>query len=261
MRLLRHRGVVLTLCAAVITALIATVLLAPLPYVVTTPGPTADILGDYSGHQVLTITGTPTRTTTGQLRMVTIEATSPGTPVYIGDVTHAWTAPDEAVMPAASVYPSGESDQQAQADISRQMTESQDAATTAALSYLDLSPSQVDVTVDLADVGGPSAGLMTALGIIDEIDPHGGDLTGGHVIAGTGTISDDGTVGAVGGIPLKMQAAVRDAATVFLLPAAECGEAQADLPEGLRLVPVKTLSGAIDALDALQGEGGNVPHC
>ena len=88
------------------------------------------------------------------------------------------------------------------------------------------------VSLQLADVGGPSAGLLFTLGIIDKIDGdgHGGDLTGGRTIAGTGTIDASGKVGAVGGVPLKEQAARRDGATVFLVPRAECSDATAGLP-------------------------------
>ena len=86
------------------------------------------------------------------------------------------------------------------------------------------------------------------------------DLTGGLRIAGTGTIDADGTVGAVGGVTLKTQAAKRDGATVFLVPKDECSEANGNLPKGLRLVPVSTLKGALSALRGLRTHG-QVPHC
>ena len=73
-------------------------------------------------------------------------------------------------------------------------------------------------------------------------------------------LAPDGTVGSVGGVPLKVQAARRDGATVFLVPRDECADAQANLPEGLRLIPVTTLDGAVDALRAL-ASGGDVPSC
>ena len=68
-------------------------------------------------------------------------------------------------------------------------------------------------------------------------------------------------MGAVGGVALKTQAARRDGATVFLVPKAECGDAKSELPKGLRLVPVKTLQGAVDALEALEKGNGKVPSC
>jgi PDZ domain-containing protein len=112
-------------------------------------------------------------------------------------------------------------------------------------------------------VGGPSAGLLFTLGIIDKLDGNGsgGDLTAGRTIAGTGTIDGDGTVGAVGGVALKTQAARRDGATVFLVPKAECSDAKSELPKGLRLIPVTTLKSAVNALVALESGKGAVPSC
>ena len=142
------------------------------------------------------------------------------------------------------------------------MLQSQETAVTAALDYLGMTAEEVSVELNLEGVGGPSAGLLFSLGIVNLLqgDGEGGDLTGGRVIAGTGTIAPDGTVGSVGGVPLKVQAARRDGATVFLVPRDECADAQANLPEGLRLIPVTTLDGAVDALRAL-ASGGDVPSC
>jgi Lon-like protease len=115
-----------------------------------------------------------------------------------------------------------------------------------------------DITISLADVGGPSAGLMFALAIVDKLTP--GELTGGQFVAGTGEISFDGQVGAIGGIPFKITAAREAGATVFLVPAGNCIEATQHAPEGLRLVKIDTLTDAVNALDALR-TGGTVPSC
>ncbi|MFF8356236.1 S16 family serine protease [Streptomyces chartreusis] len=260
-RLTRPRAV--ALCALPVVALLATAAFAPLPFSLTQPGLTADVLGENRGEQVITISGAPTRDTTGELRMTTIEATSPDTDVSLGDVVDAWFSTDKAVMPRDSVYPSGRSTREIEQFNTEQMRESQGDATEAALNYLDLDDKDVKVTLKLADVGGPSAGLLFSLGIIDKLDGDGtgGDLTGGRTIAGTGTIDPAGKVGAVGGVSLKTQAASRDGATVFLVPKAECGDAKAELPKGLRLVPVTTLKGAVNALTALQSGKGSVPSC
>lgn len=161
------------------------------------------------------------------------------------------------------MYPSGDTLKEIERHNTAQMRQSQDAATSAALAYLDLSPDKVKVTLKLADVGGPSAGLLFTLGIIDKLhgDGHGGDLTGGRTIAGTGTIDAAGKVGPVGGVGLKTQAARRDGATVFLVPRAECADARGSLPKGLRLVPVTTLKNAVDSLRALETGKGSVPGC
>lgn len=260
-RLKRPQAV--AVCALPVVALLATAAFAPLPFSVAQPGSTANVLGDYKGSEVIRISGAPVRETSGQLRMTTIVATGPDTDIRLGDVLGNWFADDRAVMPRDAVYPSGDDVREVQRHNRRQMAQSQDAATRAALDHLDLSAADVDVELRLADVGGPSAGLLLSLGIIDKLegDGSGGDLTGGKVIAGTGTISADGKVGAVGGVPLKTQAARRDGASVFLVPKAECAEAEAQLPQGLRLVPVTTLKGAVGALRALATGRGSVPSC
>ncbi|MGA5286713.1 S16 family serine protease [Streptomyces pseudogriseolus] len=253
----------LAVCAAPVAALLATAVFAPLPFSVAQPGMTADVLGENKGQQVITISGAPVRETTGQLRMTTIEATSPDTRVYLPQVIDSWFRTDEAVMPRDAVYPSGDDVREIEQYNEKQMKESQDEATRAALTYLGRENEGIDVTLKLADVGGPSAGLLFSLGIVDKLDGDGsgGDLTGGRVVAGTGTIDARGRVGAVGGVPLKTQAAKRDGATVFLVPRDECGEAKTELPKGLRLVPVTTLEGAVDALVALEKGTGTVPSC
>ncbi|WTC18426.1 hypothetical protein OH709_22430 [Streptomyces cellulosae] len=253
----------LAVCAAPAVALLATAVLAPLPFSVAQPGMTADVLGENKGQQVITISGTDVRKTTGQLRMTTIEATSPDTRVSLPQVIDSWFRTDEAVMPRDAVYPSGDDVQEIEQYNRKQMKESQDEATRAALKYLGRENQGIDISLKLADVGGPSAGLLFSLGIVDKLDGDGsgGDLTGGRVVAGTGTIDAEGRVGAVGGVPLKTQAARRDGATVFLVPRDECGEAKAELPKGLRLVPVITLKGAVDALVALEKGTGKVPAC
>jgi Lon-like protease len=118
-------------------------------------------------------------------------------------------------------------------------------------------PHPFKITISLSDVGGPSAGLMFSLGIIDKVKAE--DLTGGLDIAGTGTIDDDGNVGAIGGIAQKMRGAKRDGATVFLVPADNCAEAAANAVPGLRLVKVSTLDGALSALQTLRQHGTPTP--
>jgi PDZ domain-containing protein len=118
------------------------------------------------------------------------------------------------------------------------------------------APFDVDIQVD--DVGGPSAGLMLTLGILDLVG--GTDLTGGAVVAGTGTIDANGTVGPIGGIPLKMIAAREIHAKLFLVPADNCAEAEANAQPGLPMAKVATLGDAVDALADLQA-GRTPPSC
>ncbi|PPK68767.1 PDZ domain-containing protein [Actinokineospora auranticolor] len=113
-------------------------------------------------------------------------------------------------------------------------------------------------TIHLENVGGPSAGLMFSLAIVDRLTP--GDLAGGQNIAGTGEIEEDGRVERIGGIPFKMTAAKEAGVTTFLVPEGNCAEAKDNAPDGLRLVKVATLDDAVAALDNLKA-GRPVPGC
>jgi PDZ domain-containing protein len=119
-------------------------------------------------------------------------------------------------------------------------------------------PHPFELKIDLAEIGGPSAGLMFALGIIDKIEPD--DLTAGKIIAGTGTIDDEGNVGPIGGIPQKLVGAKEAGAVYFLTPADNCTEAKANARPGLPLIKVGTLDEALAALETLRG-GGQPPLC
>jgi PDZ domain-containing protein len=103
------------------------------------------------------------------------------------------------------------------------------------------------LTIDSGDIGGPSAGLMWTLGLIDVLTP--GDLTGGHTIAGTGTIAPDGTVGPIGGIEQKVVAAERAGATAFFAPATEASDARS-VAHDMTIVSVKTYTDAVQYLMA-----------
>lgn len=116
------------------------------------------------------------------------------------------------------------------------------------------------VEISLKDVGGPSAGLMFALGIVDKLTP--GSLTDGAHIAGTGTIDDAGHVGPIGGITQKMLGARKAGATVFLAPPGNCDEARSTKPDGLRLVRATTLTSAVTSLERLaEGRTAGLPQC
>ena len=335
-----RRTLTLLLSTALATTLGVGALVAQVPYVALGPGPTFNTLGDEEGKPVISITGRPTFPTTGNLDLTTVGVQSSLT---LGEALQGWFRRDEAVVPRDLVFPPGQTDEQVDAANTRAMTESQDAATTAALGSLGIpvavdvlavtegSPAQgrlepgdvltsvdgapvtspvqlrqligdravgeavrigfrrgdtarsVDLptassgetpprpvigvetdveypfTVDIAlkEVGGPSAGLMFALGIIDKLGPE--QLTGGRYVAGTGEISPDGTVGPIGGIQQKVVAAREKGAELFLVPAANCADAVANAPDGLRLARIERLADALAALEALRSGGEPVP--
>lgn len=113
-----------------------------------------------------------------------------------------------------------------------------------------------EVGIDAGNIGGPSAGLMFALGIVDLLGAE--DLTSGTTVAGTGTITIDGAVGPIGGIRQKIVGATSptddevEPATVFLVPAGNFAEARtASVSSDVLLVPVATIDEALAALLAL----------
>lgn len=110
----------------------------------------------------------------------------------------------------------------------------------------------VQVNFALESIGGPSAGLIFALGIYDEMTP--GDLTGGQKIAGTGTIDEHGTVGPIGGIRQKLVGARDDGADYFLAPADNCPEVVGYVPDGLTVYSVSTFEEATLAVETIAGQ-------
>ncbi|GAB2675662.1 YlbL family protein [Thalassiella azotivora] len=118
-----------------------------------------------------------------------------------------------------------------------------------------------DVRISIENIGGPSAGMVFALGIIDKLTP--GALTGGEHVAGTGTVDSDGTVGPIGGVQQKLVAARDAGAEWFLAPAGNCPEVVGHVPDGLRVVEVETLEQARAAVEAIgAGQGTrDLPTC
>ncbi|HEX5859436.1 MAG TPA: PDZ domain-containing protein [Microbacterium sp.] len=111
----------------------------------------------------------------------------------------------------------------------------------------------IDVTIQLDNVGGPSAGMMFALGIIDTLTPD--ELNGGKDVAGTGTIDAAGDVGPIGGIRQKLYGARGAGAEFFLAPADNCDEVVGHVPDGLRVFSTATLEESMTALEAIAGGG------
>src|SRR6266699_3090492 len=284
------------LIASVGTAVaIAVSVLVPVPYVILGPGPTLNTLGkDSSGHPLITISGHASYPTSGHLNMVTVSYQGcQGDRFNIFTALVAWLNPHEAVVPETEICPAGQTQKQTQQQDTQPVT-SQTALTSLifaqpAGSALTLSITrkgqrqQVQVRtrasgghpvmgveisgqykfpfmvrISVGDIGGPSAGMMFALAIVDKLTNR--DLTGGKFIAGTGEITAGGQVQAIGGIQQKMIGAHNAGATIFLTPASNCADTKGAVPAGLRLVKVSTLTQAVDDLEAIKA-GKSVPSC
>lgn len=333
---------------AVAGALTLTAVALPTPYIVESPGPTFNTIGEHDGSPVITVDGARTYPTEGRLDLTTVYVSGPptGWTTFL-DVLGSWADPTHTLIPSELVYPSGTTSEEVTEENTVAMTTSQNWAVAAALENLgidyrqelfvaDFAPESratgvlqagdqlvsaggvevtgveglkdrlndsagdavdlgivrdgnedtvqapvypgpdgswllgvyldsdfefpVDVTIALEDVGGPSAGMMFALGIIDEMTP--GAMTGGAQIAGTGTIDPDGTVGEIGGIVQKVSGARDSGAEHFLAPAGNCEVLAGRVPDGIDVYAVGTLDEARTAVEALgMGQAPRAPAC
>ncbi|MGV9711755.1 YlbL family protein [Gordonia sp. NPDC003424] len=197
-------------------------------------GPSADVLR--KGDRLITVAGKPVATT--EELQAAIRGNAPGTAVPIEIERNGVRQTVTVTLAARPDDPK--------------------------VGYLGVTPDVVNadpalkITYNVGDIGGPSAGMMLTLAVIDRLSP--GELTHGKFIAGTGTIDDEGDVGPIGGITHKTRAARDAGATVFLVPEKNCAEAKSDAPDGLELVKVDNLQSAIDALGDV-GAGRAAPHC
>ncbi|MFV1970937.1 MAG: PDZ domain-containing protein [Acidimicrobiia bacterium] len=107
----------------------------------------------------------------------------------------------------------------------------------------------VNVVIDSQNIGGPSAGLMFTLQIVDQLTED--EITKGLRIAGTGTIRRDGTVGPIGGVRQKVYGAIDAGAYAVLIPAGNFEEALEAAGDDIQLVRVETVDDALAFLDSL----------
>lgn len=118
----------------------------------------------------------------------------------------------------------------------------------------------IDVDISVGDIGGPSAGLMFALGIMDRLSEE--SITAGAQIAGSGTITSAGEVGGVSGIPQKMVSAQRAGAEYFFVAADSCSQVSRSAAHGeLEVVSIETLTDAVEALETIETGGDDLPRC
>lgn len=278
---------------AVAVAILA--LMLPSAYVIEEPGPTQDVLSDINGLKIIDIENSETKKSeikdskksdykksdikksdikdsdigdskkTGKLLLVTVGTSGvPGYETTTFNAIKAWLNPERTLDPREAIVPIGQTEEQYEKESNEEMTSSQDSAIKAAkieAKKLGLSTTNKKISLHIEDIGGPSAGMIYSLGILNKINKY--DITGGKTIAGTGTIDEKGNVGAIGGIQLKMLGARRDGATWFLAPESNCDEVEGHIPSGLRVVKVATLDDAWKALEAIRSGKNvkNLPFC
>jgi PDZ domain-containing protein len=346
-RFLRSSG----LSGVVLYALVFVLALTPVPYLLQTPGPVVNTLEPYEGVDLVTISGTETYEAEGTLDMLTVAvAGGPGRDIFAAQAVTSLVNGVETVVPSEAYYPLSTTRDEVETANSTEMISSQDEATAAALTELDIdydsvigvsqivegSPAQgilqpgdhilsvdgedvpgteegmsgvrqtvldstgaveftlerdgetvvetvepvetdgarsigvvmsraysfpFDVEFAVEGIGGPSAGTIFALTIIDLLTE--GDLTGGEAIAGTGAIDAAGQVSPIGGARQKVAAAAASGAEYFLSPADNCAEVLgARGVDDLTVVRVDDLSGAHRAVtDIAAGDTDDLPSC
>ncbi|HET9501236.1 MAG TPA: S16 family serine protease [Marmoricola sp.] len=309
-----RRGTAGLLALGLLVVLVLVAAFLPVPYVVYSPGPTINVLGEYDDQPIIDVQGHPEYRDKGGLRLLTVVSSGPDDKINLLAAMTSWAKPDIAVYPHDAIYQPEDTEKSVRQESAQEMTSSQDNAVAAALSALGIgydkavqiasvddggpsagvlrsgdivlsvngtkvsstkelvdavsslrpgsearlvvrregrrlekvvttvpgSPDKAkamlkvaiaptfdfpfDVDLNISDnIGGPSAGMIFALGIYDVLTK--GSLTHGKVIAGTGEIDPRGKVLPIGGVQQKIAAAQRDGARLFLVPADNCAEA------------------------------------
>jgi PDZ domain-containing protein len=235
--------------------ILALSLFIPLPFAILLPGPATDVLGPVV--QVPSRFADQVPTPTGKLMLTTVSISTPNTKVFGFEVLARWIQADGVVIPKSVIYePNANVEEENRASLA-EMDGSQNNAIAAAFNYLnmnepDLAPylqsgelNDQLVQFDLPNTGGPSGGLIFALGIIEKL--NSAQLVRGRLIAGTGTINKKGDVGPIGGIEDKLIGAKRAGATLFIAPIDNCIDIS-HIPSGLQIVAVSTLAQAVTLL-------------
>ena len=229
-------------------AFLLVALFAPEPFVLISPGPVTNLL---AGH--ISLAGSNTdKAVAGSLFSTSVLVNSPNSKPNGIEVIRGWIDGQISVVPWEAVYPKSQSAKNEISTSKKEMLDSQGNAAIAAANFLsNISPNSpalfkpTDVKIEMKDVSGPSAGLAFAIAIIAKFaDPQ---LIAGRKIAVTGTISQSGVVGAIGGINQKLNGAKSAGAEIFIAPKANCQDFT-HLPTGLKLIAVANLTQAIHAL-------------
>lgn len=274
---MRERGAVRRVVVVVLVAAAAVLVargalpcgvlpLQPSCYVALHPGPVEDAV------DLIQVGGARTYAPAGELLLTTVAVEED---LDFLEWVRGAVSPIVDQIPRGQLYPDDEDTAQVERRNIERMGDSQLDAVVAALEYLG-TPYELDrggardrvgvdtatqnemplaISIDAGSVGGPSAGLMFALSVVELLGAD--DLGGGRVVAGTGSIDRDGQVHAIGGVRQKVVGAqTREdgrAASVFLVPRDNLAQAR-DAPVDRRvlLVPVDTLEDAVVALDNLR---------
>ena len=189
----------------------------------------------------------------GQIYLLSIWVSTPDAKILGAEALGCWVRAECVVFPRSVIYQRNTSAVKEEKKALKEMKISQSDAMTATKKYLAQHYPSIDTSklsdsslkVSLPNVGGPSGGLIFTIGLIDLLTPE--DILQGRKVAGSGTISANGTVGPIGGISEKIIAAKKAGATVLFASRDNCDEIARDVT-GISVVAISTLDEALDYL-------------
>lgn len=164
-----RRSLTFVVAGALLVALVAVAALLPVPYVVFSPGPVADTLGEVDGGPVIVVEGHPTYPTTGELNFTTVGVTPAHVQLGLGSAFRAWFNSDVAVVPRELIYPNDVPAEEVRERNAELMERSQETAKVAALRTAGIRVPEV-VVVDAIVEGAPALGRLQAGDIITSVD-------------------------------------------------------------------------------------------
>ena len=238
----------------VITIFLALVFMAaiftPVNFVILQPGN-----GTALFPKVLTVKSSAAKTykPNGEIYLLAIWVSTPDAKVLGAEALGCWARADCVVFPRSVIYKRNTSSKAEEVQSKKEMKVSQSDALTAAKNLLARRYPTIDtsrlsdssITVKLPDTGGPSGGLIFSLGLIELLTPE--DLLQGRKISGSGTISANGSVGAIGGIAEKIIAAKKAGASILFASRSNCDEIPKDVQD-ISVIAISNLNQAIDYL-------------
>ena len=236
------------LLRAALIGLLVISLVAPMNFVLIRPGTPTPLF-----PKVLELKDIKSYPVKGQLYLLTILITNPETSVFGAEVLGCWAKGDCVVAPRSTYYTRESTNEKESDEGAKDMEQSQNSAIDAAANYIADEFPNIDIatfndkslTISLENTGGPSGGLVFAIGLVELLTPI--DILQGRKIAGTGTISADGKVGPIGGVVEKIVGAKSVGAEIIFISTANCSELPAAV-DGISVVAVSTLAQALTYL-------------
>jgi Lon-like protease len=231
-----------------LTLTIALPLVIPVNFVLINPGEGSPLF-----PKLLRVASPETYPVDGQMFLLSIWVTNPETEILGYQVLRCWAKSECVVVPRSVVYQEETDDKAEIALGKKEMGQSQSAALSATKALftnyhpdIDLSDlSDSSIKISLKNTGGPSGGLIFALGLTELLTPE--NILRGRKIAATGTITPEGRVGAIGGVEEKIIAARRAGVEIIFISRQNCDEIPQKV-EGVQVVAVTSLEEAYQEL-------------